>query len=436
MRLSLMALPTRRLLLLAGLGAALVALDPLLGFSTLAMLALLFVLDAWLAHRLGPPPLRAVHKRRLGQGQDDALAVVVDNRSRRRLSLQLAAELPVALTAAGSADVLTLALSPRERGQVRFPLHAGRRGHHLLPALHLRLAAPLGLARLGFRHALESAIDVLPGVRETAGQRLLGWNPRMRHAGLHAVRQREDRGAFESLREYALGDDPRRIDWKSTARHGRHIVRVYEAERSQSVMLCIDAGRLMGESIGGQDRLDAAVSAAVVLARLASLWDDQVGVFAFSDTVHAFLPPGKHAPDRIALLLSKLASRAVEPDYPRALAQLSRGLKRRSLLVVFSDVIDAEASAPLAAQLAPLARRHLPVFVALRHPGLAAAATAPAQDLPGAYRRAAATELVLARARMLAGMRRAGILIADVAPEAAVSATVNQYLRIKRSGAL
>jgi uncharacterized protein (DUF58 family) len=126
----------------------------------------------------------------------------------------------------------------------------------------------------------------------------------------------------------------------------------------------------------------------------------------------------------------------VEPDYPHALARLSRSLKRRSLLVFFSDVIDGETSAPLAAHVAQLARRHLPLFVALRHPGLAAAATAPAQALPDVYRRAAATELVLARARTLAGMRRAGIVIADVAPDAVVSATVNQYLRIKRSGAL
>jgi uncharacterized protein (DUF58 family) len=429
-------LPTRRLFLLAAASAALVAIDTVLGFGALATLAVLFLLDGWLVRRLGPPTPAIGYKRRLGQGQDDALEVEVDNRSRRRLSLQLAAELPSALAGKGSAGVLSLRLAPRERGRVRFPLHAVRRGHHALGAVHGRLEAPLGLAWGSFRHAIDGAIDVLPGVREIAGQRLLAWNPRMRHAGLHAVRQREDRGAFESLREYAVGDDPRRIDWKATARHGRHIVRAYEAERSQSIMLCIDTGRLMGEAIGGHDRLDAAVSAAVVLSRLAALWDDQVGVFAFSDTVHALLPPGKHAPDRIALLLSKLSSRPVEPDYPRAIARLSRSLKRRSLLVFFTDVIDAESSAPLAAHLAPLARRHLPVVVALRHPGLAAAAAARADSRPGAYRRAAATELVLARARLLAGMRRAGILIADVAPEAVVSATVNQYLRIKRSGAL
>ena len=431
-----MALPARRLFVLAALAAALLALDPALGFGGLALLALLFALDVWLARRLGPPAISASHKRRLGQGQDDALRVEVDNRSGRTLALRLAAELPAALLGPGGAEIVSLRVPPRARATASFPLHAGSRGRHALPALHGRLAAPLGLAWWTFRHPLDLAIDVLPGVRELAGQRLLAWNPRLRHAGLHVVRQREDRGAFESLREYALGDDPRRMDWKATARRGRHIVRVYEAERSQAVMLCIDAGRLMGESIGGRDRLDAAVAAAVVLARLAALWDDDVGLFAFSDRVHVLLPPGQHPPDRIALLLADLAARPVEPDYPHALARLSRSLKRRSLLVFFSDVIDGETSAPLAAHVAQLARRHLPLFVALRHPGLAAAAIAPAQELPDAYRRAAATELVLARARTLAGMRRAGIVIADVAPDAVVSATVNQYLRIKRSGAL
>ena len=58
----------------------------------------------------------------------------------------------------------------------------------------MRLAAPLGLVWWNFRHAVDGAIDVLPGVRETAGQKLLAWNPGLRHAGLHVGRQREERG--------------------------------------------------------------------------------------------------------------------------------------------------------------------------------------------------------------------------------------------------
>jgi PAS domain S-box-containing protein len=88
------------------------------------------------------------------------------------------------------------------------------------------------------------------------------------------------------------------------------------------------------------------------------VWNDSVGVFAFSDRVHAVLPPGRHAPGRVPSLFANLDSRNVEPDYPRALVHLSRLVSRRSLLVFFGDVIDEEVSAPLAAQLARLARTH------------------------------------------------------------------------------
>jgi uncharacterized protein (DUF58 family) len=255
-------------------------------------------------------------------------------------------------------------------------------------------------------------------------------------AGLHATEERAAAGSFASLREYVRGDDPRHLDWKATARHGRLIVREHEAERSQPLVLCIDTGRLMAEPIGEGTRLDHGLAAAVVLAEVARAWQDHVGVLAFSDRIEAWLPPGRHAPGRIPSLLAPLAARSVEPDYPRAVAHLRRALGRRALLVVFGDVIDPAVSGELAAELARLARRHLPLFVALRNPQLFAAAAAPARDLPAAYHRAAAAELVLERSRTLAAMHDAGIRVADVAPGGAAATAIDRYLAIKRRGVL
>jgi len=159
-------------------------------------------------------------------------------------------------------------------------------------------------------------------------------------------------------------------------------------------------------------------------------------VFAFSDRIEAILPPARHPPHRLPALFMRLRSRNLEPDYPRALTRLSRLVSRRSLLVFFGDVIDDEVSAPLAAQLAHLARRHLPLFIAIRNSDLFEAALAPVEDRNSAYLRAAATELVLARARTIARMREQGIRVADVGPDSAVAAAVNRYLEIKRRGAL
>ncbi|MHC4263580.1 MAG: hypothetical protein ACYSWX_13720 [Planctomycetota bacterium] len=126
----------------------------------------------------------------------------------------------------------------------------------------------------------------------------------------------------------------------------------------------------------------------------------------------------------------------MEPDYPRAILELSRELRRRSLIVVFTDLVDDEVSEPLAQNLAILARRHLPPLVAMRNPALFAAASETPTDRSGAYRRAAASELVTARRRSLERLRRAGVQVLDILPTDSVTAAVDAYLEIKLRGRL
>ena len=82
-----------------------------------------------------------------------------------------------------------------------------------------------------------------------------------------------------TLREYAPGDDPRRVDWKASARRDAPVVREYQAEQGQTVLLVVDAGRLMTQLVDatppadgrpGRSRFDAALDAALVLADVAA----------------------------------------------------------------------------------------------------------------------------------------------------------------------
>src|SRR5690606_21399876 len=155
-------------------------------------------------------------------------------------------------------------------------------------------------------------------------------------------------------------------------------------------------------------RLDSALSAALLLAEVAAQHGDRVGLLVFSDRVDLFLPPSRAPLRHLAEPLADVQARLVEPDYPGAFAFLSRQLRRRSLVVLFTDVIDAQASAALLAHAGAATRRHLPLAVAIRNPALERVASAPAPDEAAVYRRAAAEELLQLRALALAIMRRAG----------------------------
>lgn len=428
-------LPSRRLLLLTAAAAALFLLS-----TTAALVADVLLLAAALSDALLLPPRDQVRATRaapprLALGAEAVALVTITNRSPHRLHLRLTDDLPAGLERVGP-DVWTVEAGGGAAEAAEYRVLARERGRHAIGAVHIRVLGPLGLLWRRQSDEITSEVVVQPGLGEVRRWRLHAHQRRLRTLGMRAVRERGESTAFESLREYMPGDDPRRMDWKATARRGSYVVRQFEAERNQNVVIAMDAGRLMTEKIAGQPRLDHALAAALLLAEVARSQGDRVGLLSFAGRVQHFIPPGRSLAGRFADALSDVESKLEEPDYPGAFTFLRRQLQRRSLLVLFTDVIDARTSAALLAQLTAAGRRHLILAVTLRNTEVEQAATAPAGNETAVYRRAAAEELLTARARALATMQRQGILVADVEPHEAVPAVINRYLEVKRRALL
>lgn len=430
---ALNVLPTRRLLWLLAATAPLFLVSAWAAVWVDLFLLALMALDGALATRGGVPTVERRWPRRISLGAETEVALLLESAAPRRV--RVTDDLPPILTRLG-ADEVEVDLPPREVVRIPYRVHADRRGDAALGDVHLRLLGPLGLAWRQLRIVREDALRVQPGVREVRQYRLLGLRNRLREAGFRSVRQRGEGGSFESLREYARGDDPRTLDWKATARRGTYIVRQYEVERRQNVMLAIDAGRLMTQQVGERERLDHALTAALLLADVAAMHGDNVGLLVFADRVQQYLPPSKATLARLADALGEVHGKMVEPNYPAAFTYLAKQLRRRSLLVIFTDIIDSTASSALVAHLGKAAQRHLPIAVAIRNPDLEAAASLVPTDEAAVYRRGAAEELLQARAAALTAMQRSGVLVADTRPQDAVPAVVNRYLDVKRRGLL
>ena len=426
-------LPSHRFLVLLAGAALLHPLSTAGALAADALLLVLFAADAFMAPRALRVERRA--PRRISLSAEAQVTLSVQNGGPRAAHLRITDDLPPILTRLDG-DVRELTIRPGHTERATYRVHAGRRGDEQFGDVHLRVLGPLGLAWRQRRIPQEDAVRVQPGVAELRRYRLLGLHNRLRDAGFRAVRQRGEGGSFESLREYVRGDDPRSMDWKASARRGQMIVHQFQVEKRQNVMIAIDAGRLMTQQIGGQERLDYALTAALLLADVAALHGDLVGLLVFSDRVTQYLPPSKASLSRMADALGDVHAKMVEPNYPAAFTYLAHQLRRRSLLVMFTDIIDARASSALVAHLGRAAERHLPIAVAIRNPELEAAAALDAKDEADVYRRAAAEELLQARAAALAAMQRAGVLVADTKPTDAVPSAVNRYLDVKRRGLL
>jgi uncharacterized protein (DUF58 family) len=427
-------LPSRRLAALLALAAVAFLVDPLFALLLDAGLIGAAVADAVTLYRRPLPVIdRSIPERIPLDGIVD-VRVEVRNRATRPLRMQWTDDLPQSIERIG-AETFDEDLPPTALTVRTYAVRGSERGNTALGDIHVRLLGPLGLVWRQVRLPRRNDVVVQPGLLDLRRHRVLALHDRS-VPGVRTVRERAEGREFERLREYVRGDDTRRIDWKATARRGALIVREYEAERSQNVVLAIDAGRLMTERIAGRERLDHALSAALVLADAAASRSDAVGALLFADYVQAFLPPARNPLARVAATLSQVDARMVEPDYPAAFHYLGRKLRRRSLIVLFTDVVDAAVSATLLAHVATAARRHLPLLVALRNTELEDAATAPVNSEADAFRRAAAEELLRERAIALAAIRRQGVLVADVRPANAVPETLARYLEVKRRGLL
>ena len=396
-------------------------------------LILLIWLDATLAQTVvvTREPLPA-----LSVGHSGEVTYRWTNPSRRRASLRVREIRPDIL--GGTQPPRAVRIPPRSATREGVTVVPLRRGRETSGGFVLDSAGPLGLGRRRVRLPLPWDVVVYPPLVSVRLRASVAEALRRRDAGMKPIRRLGEGRLFESLREWGPGDDLRHIDWKATARRGKVITRLYEAERRQQVLLVLDTGRLMTADVAGVARLDFAVQAALELAYAAAQHDDNVGIMTFADGVQHFVAPerGRSGIRRVLDVLAEVQPKLVEPDYPGAFRYLAARNRKRALTVLFTDVIDRFASDALVANVATLRPRHLPLAVTLRNPELDAVATQRPATPRDAFRKAAAEELLHAREEALGHMRRAGVLVIDVTPERAAQAVVAKYLDLKRRGTL
>ncbi len=244
-----------------------------------------------------------------------------------------------------------------------------KRGRFDFGDLHVRVRGPLGLVLHERRFPAARSVPVYPDLRGASRLLLSGAALDLVNLGLRQLR-RDGRGSeFARLRDYAQGDSVREVDWKATARRTRPVTRVMESERSQSILICVDAGRSMAAQVDGLTKLDHAVNAALFLAFVAVRNGDRVGLAVFADGVKAYLAPaaGRLQYRKILDTLYATTPSLTYVDYLALFKELNVRLTRRSLLCVFTDFLDEEQASSMVAPLHRLARRHVPLCLSVRH---------------------------------------------------------------------
>jgi uncharacterized protein (DUF58 family) len=434
-------MPTPRAALLLALGG-LIALGAL---ARPGVAAAILALDLALAAAVLADFLRAPREGSVAAARSmrEPLTAFVANRVELALAvrggpvgaLELADAPPATFDSTGHRARLTLPLEGKLR--LSYAVVPRERGVHAFGDLHLRAAGPWGLAARQWRVPLAREVRVYPDLREPAGAAA-------GRLGL-AAPGRPTRGGFlegrefASLRPYHPGDDFRAVDWKATARLGAPVVREYVPERDQTLWLLLDCGRHLAARLGdGRTKLDRAVDAALALARAALARGDRVGCLLFGAEVDRVVAPRRGTAQLGPLAASLFLARArvEESDYAAAFDELQRSQGRRALVAVFTDLADADASAPLLARATALRGRHLPWVVAVADSAVADAARALPRTPAEAYARLAAERILAERELAAARLQAAGVRVLSVPARDLAAAAVAGYLDLKARGRL
>ena len=409
-------------------GAVLVAGD--------LVLAVLLVVD-WL---LAPNPSRFEVARELpGAVRLGATARCtwrVSSSVGRAVAVELADELAPSLRA--ERRRASLRVPARGRASAGVDLRPARRGRFEPHELVLRVAGPLGLAGKQRARPLPGVLRVHPPFPSRDEAELRVDRGRILEVGLRSAKGRGGGTEFDQLREGTPDDDSRRLDGAATARTGHPIVRTYRAERNQTVLLLLDAGRVQAGQVGGVARVEHAMDAVQLVTYLATRLGDRVGLVAYDDAVRAVVPPGQRASQlgRVTEALFDLEPALVESDHRRAFTEALTRFRRRAMLVVLTELDEEAVAATLLPALPLLLRRHLVVLASVRDPELERWAASSPDEAELAYRKAAAGAALRQRDRLASRLRGLGVVVVDEVPRRLAPALGDAYLEAKAAGRL
>ncbi len=434
---------SRRFYFLIALGFLSLSLSwgrPWLRWLTLAYdlgLLTLVIIDVRRSHLRTGVRIAREFAGRFAVGATTDVQIAMQNNTARPITLIIKDEFPPQMKLTGlrearlklqaqSSAALVYTLTPPKRGQFQF-------GH-----VAVRFLSRFGLAWCQVQAGEPATVKVYPNMRRAREAELKALGARSLVASHRKTSWRGEGREFESLREYVRGDELRHISWTATARRGKLTTRQYQIERDQTILIAIDAGRLMTARIEQETKLDSAVHAALALMSAAARGGDNAGLMVFGRRVQKYLPPGRGRDQIDAALeaLHAIEPEMIEPSYARALEFVAANSKRRSLVVLLTDLVDEEGSKELLASLKLLRPRHLPLVVTIADRDLKAVVRDAPDNSRELFTQSVAEEIMHLREGALRLVESQGGLALDVTAAALAPALLEKYLQVKERGLL
>lgn len=395
-------------------------------------------IDFYLSRKL-PDGLkvRREFSKRFAIGDPNEVKLIVENFTSADFTLRLKDEYPPKLKLEGAREE-EFKIAAQSVAEFSYDLTPPNRGLYEFGRVAVRYLSRFGLIWRQTYLGETQGIKVYPNMRRAREAELKALGAASYLAVQRKAVRRGEGREFESMRDYVRGDELRHISWTATARRSKLITRQYQIERDQTILIAVDAGRLMTGRIEGETKFDTAIHAALSLVSMAGRGGDNAGLAVFGRRIKKFIPPkrGVEHIDAILETLHDIEPELVEPSYANAFQFIAANLKKRALVVILTDLVDKESSRELINSLKLLRPRHLPVVVTIGDRDLNKTVSEKPNELRDVFTQSAAEEIIHARETALRIAESLGGLALDVNASNLTPRLLETYLKVKERGLL
>ncbi|MDQ3041359.1 MAG: DUF58 domain-containing protein [Acidobacteriota bacterium] len=435
---------SRRFFILLAIGFVPLSLSwntPALRYAVLIYDIALFALalfDYFTSRKL-PAELTIVRQfeKRFAIGDETKITLHIENASARNFYLKIKDEFPPELILTGKREA-EINVEAQTAADYIYSLTPPKRGKYQFGKVAARFLSKLKLVWCQTNLGEMEAIKVYPNMRRAREMALKALGAVSFLAVQRKAVLRGEGRDFESMRDYVPGDELRHISWTATARRSKLTTRQYQIERDQTILIALDAGRLMTGRIGDETKFDTAIHASLALMSAAARGGDNCGLLVFGRKVKKFLPPqkGVRHVDAVLEALHDLEPELIEPSYARAFQFVASNSKKRAFVVILTDLVDKESSKELITSLKLLRPRHLPLVVTIGDRDLNRTVSEKPLEIKDVFTQSAAEEIIYQRESALRLVETLGGLALDVTTNSLAPKLLETYLKVKERGLL
>ncbi|MCX7923304.1 MAG: DUF58 domain-containing protein [Clostridia bacterium] len=395
------------------------------------LLAALIIIDFIITPKPKELELERVCGEKFSLGVYNEVVLKVRNNSKYILDVELRDEIPPFFKI--KEYIIRAKAIPHDDCEGKYYVLPEKRGEFGFGKVYCRYNGILKLCSKKASFSLQKNYKVYPNLKDLSKFGLAAIKKSQLALGMKKSKSYSIGTEFESLREYAKGDDYRKINWLATARSDKLIVNTFEPEKNQQVFVMLDSSRVMNSEINYIKKLDYSINSAFVLADVVIRSGDNVGLMVFDSEVKRYIKPGK-GPSHFQLIAENLYNvqeNFVTADYEGALLYLNEQQKRRSLLCIFTELFNADEAMALVKSLKSISRNHVPLVITIKDMRLYHMMDCKVKTDNDVFLKSASIKLIEEREKISKIFKDSGIACLDIPPDKLSIEVANKYLTMK-----